>query len=215
MKETKSSKSLPPPYSSPSLLPFGKNFNVGNPLTPYLDIQQWHSFLQGCNIENASFTDNQAYLLKFHLLLSQILVFVSIQISNDYIIFQCKCGCHLFICLEQQIGSQHRCSLAQKWQQTPIYKEKLLLLTGARFLQWPHLIEAQSRNQLTNNMITSKRKDHTNKNRNLTKGRCILTMVHKIQPKHLCFCPKLSHQNYQLLVPPHWMGLQLSSHWFL
>lgn len=72
MKETKSSKSLPPPYSSPSLLPFGKNFNVGNPLTPYLDIQQWHSFLQGCNIENASFTDNQAYLLKFHLLLSQI-----------------------------------------------------------------------------------------------------------------------------------------------
>lgn len=107
------------------------------------------------------------------------------------------------------------CSLAQKWQQTPIYKEMLLLLTGARFLQWPHLIEAQSRNQLTNNMITSKRKDHTNKNRNLTKGRCILTMVHKIQPKHLCFCPKLSHQNYQLLVPPHWMGLQLSSHWFL
>lgn len=61
MKETKSSKSLPPPYSSPSLLLFGKNFNVGNPLTPYLDIQQRHSFLQVRNVENASFTDKQAH----------------------------------------------------------------------------------------------------------------------------------------------------------
>lgn len=36
IKATKSSKSLPPPYSSPALLPFGKNFKVGNPLTSYL-----------------------------------------------------------------------------------------------------------------------------------------------------------------------------------